>query len=272
MGPARFRLGERPHDSMPRTTTPARPLEFQEWLVARSDASQHAGQSGSTRRLVSWLGLAPGARVLDLGCGSAKSAVLLSAEHGARVVGLDRSARSLARAQWRAHRTSFRAGLSLVRANAESLPFRAATFDAVLLEAVAYAAPLELLLRELRRVLVPGGRVGMVDIARRPGRVPPADDFQRLLGERTLNLFSVCEWRDRMREAGFESVRAEGFAIRQDIATVREELGDWLRSLPRQLAWLAKSARARQLFFANYRVGLDPGIEGCLLVASSPLR
>lgn len=255
---------------MARTGPDARPLEFQEWLVARSDASQHAGQSGSTRRLASALELAPGARVLDVGCGSAKSAVLVATEHEVRVIGLDRSGRSLGRARWRARRHSFTQGLPLVRADAMALPFRAGSFDAVLLEAVAYAAPLDAVLPEVARVLVPGGRIGLVDIARRPDHVPPAADFQRLLGERTLNLLTVSEWERVVRGAGFDVIRAEGFPIRQELATVVEELGDWLRSVPRQLAWLARSPEARRLFFANYRVGLDPGIEGCLLVACTP--
>lgn len=257
---------------MSRRSQPSAPLEFQEWLVARSDASQHAGQSGATRRVASWLALSPGARVLDVGCGSAKSAVLLATEHRVVVIGLDRSERSLGRARWRARRRALEERLPLVRADAEALPFHDATFDAVLLEAVAYAAPLESLLPELARVLVPGGRVGLVDIARKPDHLPPQADFQRLLGEQRLNLLTVAEWRRVVLDAGFEVLRAERFPIRQEIATVREEVGDWLRSLPRQLAWLARSTEARRLFFANYRVGLDPGIEGCLLVALSPRR
>lgn len=253
---------------MSRPSLPTAPLEFQEWLVARSDASQHAGQSGATRRLAALLALSPGARVLDVGCGSAKSAVLMAAQHRVGVVGLDRSQRSLGRARWRALRHELDGRLRLVQADAEALPFRDAAFDAVVLEAVAYAAPLESVLPELARVLVPGGRFGLVDIARRPGHLPPARDFQRLLGERRLNLLTVADWERAVERGGFEVVRAEGFPIRQELATIREELADWLRSLPRQLVWLARSAEARRLFFANYRVGLDPGIEGCLLVAT----
>lgn len=246
------------------------PLEFQEWLVARSDASQHAGQTGATRRLVSALALPPGARVLDVGCGSAKSAVLLATDAQAKVVGIDRSALSLGRARWRTERHGLTDDLPLLRADATALPFRDASFDAVVLEAVAYAAPLPTVLPELARVLVPGGRVGLVDIARRPDHVPPASDFQRLLGERTLNLLTVADWVRVMHGAGFEVLQSEGFPIRQELATVLAELRDWLRSLPRQLAWLARSPDARRLFFANYRVGLDPGLEGCLLVAATP--
>ncbi|MFN7954604.1 MAG: class I SAM-dependent methyltransferase [bacterium] len=247
-----------------------RGFDFQEWLVARSDASQHAGQAGATRRLAAALALPPGARVLDVGCGSAKSTAWLARTFAVRAVGLDRSPHSLARARWRIGRGVASTPPTLVRGDALALPFATGCFDGIVVEAVAYAAPLDRLLPELRRVLAPGGRLGIVDIARRPGAAPPHERFQTLLGERTFNLLTAAEWAGEVRAAGFRVDHVEAFPIRQELGTIRSELGDWLRSLPRQLAWLATSRDARRLFFANYRVGLDRGVEGCLLAATHP--
>lgn len=245
-------------------------FDFQEWLVARSDASQHAGQAGATRRLAAALALAPNARVLDVGCGSAKSATWMTRTFAVHAVGLDRSPHSLARARWRIAREDPNPRTTLVRGDGLALPFATCVFDAVVVEAVAYAAPLDRLLAELARVLVPGGRLGIVDIARKPGAAPPHERFRELLGERRFNLLTVDEWAGEVRAAGFRVNLVEAFPIRQELATIRAELGDWLRSLPRQLRWLATSHDARRLFFANYRVGLDRGMEGCLIAASRP--
>ncbi len=245
-------------------------FDFQEWLVARSDASQHAGQAGATRRLASKLALTPDARILDVGCGSAKSATWMTGAFAVRAVGLDRSPHSLARARWRIRRDGTSRRAALVRGDGLALPFAASVFDAVVVEAVAYAAPLDDLLTELARVLVPGGRLGIVDIARKPGARPPREHFRELLGERRLNLLTADEWAGEVRAAGFRVELVEAFPIRQELATVRAELGDWLRSLPRQIRWLATSRDARRLFFANYRVGLDRGMEGCLIAATRP--
>jgi SAM-dependent methyltransferase len=106
------------------------------------------------RRLVAQLldrhGPSAGATVLDLGCGSGSSVELLL-ERGYRAIGLDARPEGLAALRAR------RPDAWLVRAEAERLPFRDASRDAVLaldvLEHVDDAAAL----REIARVLRPGG-------------------------------------------------------------------------------------------------------------------
>src|SRR5947208_15511150 len=79
-------------------------------------------------------GCAPGAAILDAGCGEGRNAVPL-ARAGYRVVGLDRSRRLLAAAPRHAR-------LRLVCGSYEQMPFRDSTFDAVLLlgTALGYSA------------------------------------------------------------------------------------------------------------------------------------
>jgi SAM-dependent methyltransferase len=91
-------------------------------------------------------------RVVDVGCGNGLYHARLEAA-GARVAGVDHSLGMLraAPAAWR------------VAGGAEALPLRSASFDAALCNHVLYHVPdMELALRELRRVLVPGGRVVIV--------------------------------------------------------------------------------------------------------------
>ena len=101
------------------------------------------------------LGSVAGKDVFELGCGAAQCAIVL-ARGGARVVGLDNSARQLEHAR----RAVEAAGveLELVHGSAESLPFADASFDVVFADhgANRFADPY-LWVPEAARVLRPGG-------------------------------------------------------------------------------------------------------------------
>jgi SAM-dependent methyltransferase len=92
-----------------------------------------------------------GKSVLELGCGAAHSSIAL-ARRGARPVGLDISERQLEHAQKLVADAG--APVTLVHASAESIPFRAASFDMVFSDhgAIALADP-EQALAEAARVL-----------------------------------------------------------------------------------------------------------------------
>ncbi len=105
-----------------------------------------------------------GAQVLDLGCGAGHVS-FFTAPHVARVVAYDLSADMLGVVAGEAARR----GLSNVDTQlgaAESLPFDDATFDLVFSRYSAHHwADVGAALREMRRVLKPGGRVVICDVA-----------------------------------------------------------------------------------------------------------
>jgi SAM-dependent methyltransferase len=103
------------------------------------------------------LGPVAGARVLEVGCGSAPCARWLAAQ-GARVAGVDLSAGMLRHAVDAARETGI--PVPLVQADAGQLPFAAASFDLACsaFGAVPFVADSAAVMREVARVLRPGGR------------------------------------------------------------------------------------------------------------------
>lgn len=109
-----------------------------------------------------FLGDVAGQRILEIGCGSAPCSRWL-ADQGAEAIGLDISMKML-RHGVEAMDRSVAAGtgkqVPLVQAGAESLPFADASFDSVCsaFGGVPFVADSALVMREVARVLKPGGR------------------------------------------------------------------------------------------------------------------
>lgn len=117
--------------------------------------------------------LKSGEAVLDVGCGTGTLALLAKERVGdsGRVSGIDPGARQIARARQRAARRNleidFRVG------TIEALPFADRSFGVVLSALMMHHLPDELKRRgmaEIERVLVPGGRLVIVDFKRKETR------------------------------------------------------------------------------------------------------
>ena len=108
-------------------------------------------------RLVSFAGIEPGARVLDVGCGTGVVA-LTTARHGAWVSGLDLTPKLLERARENAALMGL--DVDWREGDAEALPYADAEFDVVVSQYGHMFAPRpELAVGEMLRVLKPGGTI-----------------------------------------------------------------------------------------------------------------
>ncbi len=171
-------------------------------------------------------GVGPGDRVLDLACGTGDLAEAAAAR-GARVVGAD-----FAREMLRGARARSRA-LALVQADAAALPLRDGCVDALLCGfALRNFAELEPVLREMARVLAPGGRLALLEVDRPASRWLRAGHslyFDRVvpalggwlsdraayayLPRSTSYLPEEAELLARVERAGFARVRKRRFAL-----------------------------------------------------------
>ncbi|MFY9610570.1 MAG: methyltransferase domain-containing protein [Blastocatellia bacterium] len=107
------------------------------------------------------LGVTPGTRVLDVGCGAGQLA-LIAARAGAEVVGCDIATNWIERARTRA--TAEGLEITFEEGDAESLPYEDAQFDAVISLVGAMFAPRpDLVAAELTRVCRPGGMIAMAN-------------------------------------------------------------------------------------------------------------
>ncbi len=120
-------------------------------------------------RLAADADLRPGDRALDLACGTGDISFEI-AERGARVIGLDITARMIEIA--RAKRRIGRAKAVFLVGDMMSLPFPDGRFDvATVGYGIRNVPTIDIALGEIYRVLTPGGRVLSLDFNRPPNRM-----------------------------------------------------------------------------------------------------
>lgn len=145
-------------------------------LPARYDqvgAIMSFGQDPRWRRaLVDAIAPSPGMRILDVATGTGMVAFELAAR-GATVIGLDQSEPMLsaARSRLQTQAPELADRLSFIQGEAEALPFADGEFDALSFTyLLRYVDDPAATLRELARVVKPGGRTAMLEfgVPRRP--------------------------------------------------------------------------------------------------------
>lgn len=170
----------------------------------------HATWRAHGARLAELAGVAPGERLLDLGCGPGESAFGMAERvAGLRVVGVDYSELMIriARARRRFDRAA--ANVQLVRADATKLPFPDGSFDAVTGHSFLYLVPDPArVLAEVRRLLRPERKCVFLE----PAVVPDRPLLPRALRRKALRaprfVSSMALWRLVSRRYGrFDETR-----------------------------------------------------------------
>jgi len=138
----------------------------------RTPKSRHPGGINLTERAVRLAQLAPGMRVLDVGCGDGVTVELLRAQR-IDAIGVDI-------APYNPEKHDY-----ILRANAMTLPFADGEFDAIIYECCLSIMPDAIAaLREAERILKPRGILIMSDVVSKkmaPGMPWITDDIRKIL-------------------------------------------------------------------------------------------
>jgi len=133
----------------------------------------HSGGRNATVRLAQLAQIDASQRVLDVGCGIGGPSRYLASKFGCQVTGLDLTPEFVALAGMLAQRTRLAEKVTYRQGNALDLPFPDANFDVVWSQNAAMnIADRDRLYGEMHRVLRPGGRLALQDVAAGPGGEP----------------------------------------------------------------------------------------------------
>lgn len=199
------------------------------------------------------LGDVAGKRIVDFGCGSGANTALL-AHRGAHVWAIDIS-EDLLRLGQRRLAVSGRPGeATFIAGSAHDLPFPDNSIDVVFGIAILHHLDLDLVSREVRRVLKPGGRAIFQEPVRNsavirflrslvPYRAPDISPYERPLTDGELQRFAM----------GFTSWSVRAFAlphvqVGQVVPLVRNywrTLYEMDRQVLRRIPWLSRYASIR---------------------------
>jgi SAM-dependent methyltransferase len=207
------------------------PLVFARLLELRG---AQPAQRRLRRAFLAFTGIAPGARALEVGCGTGVVTRDLGRRVGrrGRVVGVDPSRAFVREARRRAREAAPAVPCTFRVADGRRLPFRAGRFDAALAVTVLLHVPeADRVLAEMMRVVRPGGRVAALDqdlgtlVLDLPDRA-----LTRRIVEGHAERFYPNPWSGRtlvrrLRAAGLGRVRGRVFVV------VEPRYDEYVRSL-----------------------------------------
>ena len=178
----------------------------QQRLVEQAEHWRHRLIADGTR-------LAPGTRLLEIGCGVGAVLAVLGQEFpGIRLHGVDIEPKQLDFARGHLERAGVEA--TLLEADAHALPFEDESFDHVwMMWFLEHVADPPGVLREARRVLAPGGAITAIEVDYATARADPSTPALETLFRAMVQGMAAAGWSDAgtrlpgwLREAGFRNV------------------------------------------------------------------
>lgn len=230
----------------------------------------HPGGRRSTHEMLQLAELAPGQRVLDVGCGVATTAIEVARRFGCHVTAVDIDPLMLTRASANV-RASGVDSVVVARADVQALAFADQTFDRVLIEAVTMFVDRGLAVGEVVRVCRPGGRVLDHEFIYRR---PPTAEIRRIFeGEVCpgIRFETAADWLALYQSAGLNSLRHRTgpFSMMTPWGMLRDE---GIRNLVAMMARVAArpAYRRKMMWLMSRMVRVLPFLGYVVLVGTRP--
>ncbi len=201
---------------------PVTPLYEQDELSEVTGGTLRPGGIALTTEILSSCKPALGSAILDVGCGPGHTVALMASVFGLRATGLDPSALLLAKAE---QLLSGVPNATLLQGEATTMPFQPCSFDMVIAECVlSLTCDIGKSLREMYRVLRPGGTLILTDIYRKQvKRQPelanlqscishalPLEDIKKGLSNAGLTLLTLQDRSDLLKQLAGQIIFSYG--------------------------------------------------------------
>jgi phosphoethanolamine N-methyltransferase len=186
--------------------------QYQADAIAKYEAvyGQHfvsPGGAASARACIARLGLSPGMRVLDVGCGLGGSAFLMAREHGVSVYGIDVSANMVTSARERLRAQGLASQVTLEHVDVLALPVTPRYEVIYSRDVFLHIHDKPRLMALLHGLLNPGGLLFFTDYGRGEGEA--SAEFTAYIAQREYDLRTVRGYRALLEQARFAEVTAE---------------------------------------------------------------
>ena len=232
-------------------------LNTYDFLAYLGKAVINPGGTTGRNLLLTRLKPKPGSHILEIGCGTGHTACHIAQRYRCQVTAVDISPAMIAQARQAIQKRRLAKRVRCEVADIVALPFKNASFDYVICQAVLMFVDQAQALQQLRRVLKPGGMFAGVEFSWKS--TPPPQVRQQtydICGCRTLEFHHRSEWAQRLKQAGFDRVESkeQRFTMLNMTGFVRDEKLNSFKVLGRLLRRTANLKRAAGIWghFSRY--------------------
>ncbi|PIN69582.1 hypothetical protein COV93_04875 [Candidatus Woesearchaeota archaeon CG11_big_fil_rev_8_21_14_0_20_43_8] len=218
-------------------------------VQSKIGVTKHVGGAGATDRLMELCDIGPDSYILEVGCGAGLATTYIAKRYGCRIMAIDIRKEMVEQAKATAKRRGVEDRIEFRVANAEHLPFKDNTFDAVITESVTAFTDKNKSIKEYKRVAKKGGYVGLNELTwvgetseeikdyfyRATGGVKPCDENG---------------WTSHIKKAGLTDIIADSWKVKASRQFFMEMrligFGNLFRIMGRTIKYMFTDKKFRQ--------------------------
>ncbi|MGC4900430.1 SAM-dependent methyltransferase [Micromonospora echinospora] len=193
-------------------------MHYGYWTGPDDESDFETAGARLTDMMIERVGARRGDRVLDVGCGPGRPGVRLARASGAELVGISISEQDVRLANERARVEGVSDRVRFKHANMLSLPFPDDSFDhAMAFESIVHVPDRTAALREIARVVRPGGRIVLTDFTVPEGPTGPVD-------ETLVKLYDSWRTAAPVPASGYEAFAAGAGLVLDEVTDITDNV------------------------------------------------